>query len=128
MPKVKFTFLDKSTLETDGKNFKKAVSLAVASSKCIKSDIMKVEFLSTGKILFFNDELFYGYAADIVPLDVLVKATECQGLFRNTVKMLTNTKEEIDADSLWVLKDNKLYLYDLDNHVTADPCELFVRI
>jgi acetylglutamate kinase len=125
---IKFVYQDGSILTITDKSFKAAIK-TVLNKEIIKETPIKVMFPSTNKTLYFDKELFASYIADDIEQPELIECTECQGLFRNISKLLTNTHEEIEEKSLWKKSHNKLILVDADEYITSDYVEkLFVEV
>jgi len=125
---IKFVYQDGSILTITDKSFKAAIK-TVLNKEIIEETPIKVFFPSTKKTLYFDKELFTSYISGDIEQPELIECTECQGLFRNISKLLTNTHEEIDEKSLWKKQNNILILVDADEYITSDYVEkLFVEV
>ena len=125
---IQFVYQDGSTLTITDKSFKQAI-IAVLNEEIIKETPIKVVFPSTNKTLYFDKELFASYITGEIDQPELIETTECDGLFRNVSKLLTNTHEEIEPQTLWKKANNKLILIDNDDYITCDYVEtLFVEV
>ena len=125
---IQFVYHDGSILTISDKSFKAAIK-AVLNEEIIKETPLKVVFPATKKTLYFDKELFSSYSNGDIDQPELIECTECDGLFRNISKLLTNTHEEIEEKSLWKKSHNKLILVNADEYITSDYVEkLFVEV
>lgn len=119
---LKFIFQDGSTLEVKDKSFRDAVSFVIQTKVVFDNEPFKIEFSNTAKVLYFNKSVFYAYLADELTESELLELTQCEGLYRNKTKLLTNTNDEIDKGALWMLRNKILYLID-DEDLVQSPFE-----
>ena len=117
--KIKFAYHDGSVLTITNKSFKEAVATAL-NKELFKQTPIKVVFPNTKKILYFDDNLFSSYLQNQIEQPELIQLTQCEGLYRNKVKLLTNTHEDIDPGTLWKRNGNTLQLVSTDDSVTSE--------
>ena len=125
---LKYHYLDGSTLTVTNKSLSVSIQIALRASENTKSEPIKVQFITTGKTLFFDKSKFLDFlAGNISNLD-LIAATQCDGLFRNKVDIQTNN-QTIDAGALWKLCQNKYILIDDDQYIAViAPDDNFVEV
>jgi hypothetical protein len=102
------------------KSFKEAMNLIWVSPAFSDYEPMKVQFTSTGKILYADRQAFLHYLEGKFNLEALIQHTQCDELYRNKRDFLTESAIVIDAGSLWKAKRNELTLIDDDNIYTTD--------
>ena len=125
---LQFVYHDGSTLSITDKSFKQAIR-TVLNEELIKETPIKVLFPNSKKILYFDKQLFTSYIKGDIDQAELIESTQCQGLFRNTTKLLTNTQEEIEPGTLWIKRNNVLSLINDDEYITCDYVDtIFVEV
>ena len=116
---LQFIYHDGSKLSISDKSFKQAIR-TVLNEEIIKETPIKVLFPNSRKTLYFDKQLFTSYIAGEIEQSELIECTQCDGLFRNTSKLLTNTHDEIEPNSLWKKQKNVLILINDDEYITCD--------
>ena len=126
---LKFIFTDGSLLSVTDKSFRDAVAFVVKTKTIFNNEPFKIEFTKTDKVLYFNKNAFYAYLDNELSEPELLELTQCDGLYRNNTKLKTNTEEEIDKGSLWMLRNKFLYLIDDDDLIKSEYLEaLFDKV
>jgi hypothetical protein len=116
---MQFIYTDSSILTITDKSFRAAIK-AVLNEEIIKVQPIKVFFTSTKKILYFDKQHFTSFINGDIDQPEIIELTECNGIYRNKVKLLTNTHEEIDPGTLWKRNGNRLQVISDDDYI---PCE-----
>ena len=110
--KMKFVFLDGSSLELNDKTFREAITKVM--NEHLQKEPLKVVFPTTKKVLYFDMNVFYAYLKEEIDQMELIEKTQCDGLFRNNTMLKTNTEEEIEPQSLWKRHGNSMHLVNDD--------------
>lgn len=101
------------------KTFMEAMILIWKSPAFSDYEPLKIQFDSTGKILYADRQAFLNYINGNVSLEELVQHTQCDELYRNTKEFKVENNLIIDAGSLWKLENKTLTLVDDDNIITT---------
>ena len=113
---IKITFLDSSIMTCKGKSFLEICKLCFVPSFFNRCPL-KMHFLSTDKILYFDWPLFKSYIDGDLSQPDLIAGTQCQGLFRNKVDIELTKHDIIDAGSLFKLNNQTFILIDQERYV-----------
>jgi hypothetical protein len=115
---IKFVFNDSKVISFTNVSFKEAI-IKILKQNVFDQEPLKV-VLPSSKILYFDKQLFTFYINGEIEQPELINLTQCDGLYRNKVKLLTNTHDEIDAGTLWKRHDDRLNMVSMDEYI---PCE-----
>lgn len=125
--KMKFVFLDGSSLELNDKTFREAITKVM--NEHLQKEPLKVVFPTTKKVLYFDMNVFYAYLKEEIDQMELIEKTQCEGLFRNNTEMITNSNDNIDAGALWKKQGHYVYMVNDDEPVRCNYDEkLFFEI
>lgn len=116
---ITFTFQDNSVLTVKEKPFNVAVKTG-CDYMTFENQPIKILFPNTKKVLYFDKEMIFAYLQNELSQIELIEKLQCDGLFRNKNKLLTNTKEEIDPGALWMKRGDELFLVSGDEFVLCD--------
>ena len=84
-----------------------------------------------GKHILYDFGLMESYRRDKIPFSEVMDALCCDGLYRNKTLLKTGAHDEVEKESLWLLRDNEFILVDNDRNVTCpatEPQTLFYKI
>lgn len=82
---------------------------------------------ATEKRLYFNKSFFVDWLAGNIDLPELMAATETDDLVRNN-KAITVSNNDIDKESLWLVKKNVCILADADSYIATQKNDSFTSI
>ena len=116
-PKFKFYYLNGVSLESKSRTLKDAIQFVFEAPDLKNQTPIKMVFESTGKTLYFDDSKFRSFLEDKIELDELIKATECDGLYRNNEAIEITKRDVIDSGFLWKLKNGNYILIDDDRYL-----------
>ena len=113
-PTLKYHFLGGITLETKEKDFFESVQFVQNIPQTATNPPIKLEVVSTGMQLFYDQNKFNAFVAGEISQYQLIAETQCDGLFRNALDIQLSKEESIDSGSLWYLKEGFFILADDD--------------
>jgi hypothetical protein len=115
---VKVFYAKGIRLHIKNRSFKEAMTLVWNSPAFSDYEPLKIQFDTTGKILYADKQAFLHYLKEEIDIATLITQTQCDELYRNT-KDYHADGYIIDAGSLWKLENKTLVLLDDDNVFTT---------
>lgn len=77
---------------------------------------IKIEFLSTGKVLYAHKETFMAFLQKEISMEQLIESTNCDDVYRNNSEILCNDGV-VENGYLWIRQKNKMVLVNNDDYV-----------
>lgn len=105
-------------LSLKDKTFKEAMEMVWLSDIANNQEPLKMIFTSTGKMLYMDKNAFHTYLRGELTMPELVELTEIDELYRNKVDVISVEHIQVDAGSLWKLRQQTLFLVDDDQQAT----------
>lgn len=116
---IRVIFLDGTILEQNHHSLKHMVKFALQIAEQNSIIPLKVIFPSTGKLLYFDDELFKEFTNGKIAQSELIEVTQCDGLYRNKESLRLKSNQIIDEGALWKKDKDKLILIDNDDYIST---------
>jgi hypothetical protein len=110
----------KSLSVTD--TFEGMVAMVLHSEALKEFEPLKITFPGTGKVLYFDRNLFEAFSRGELSYSDLIKQTEIEELYRNWLEIET-TESVIEPGALWKRIGNFLTLVDDDMFVERHVAE-----
>jgi hypothetical protein len=116
-------FVNKSQLELNTQTLRQAIETIFEIQDKIESQAFKLVFPKTLKTLYFDAPLFKQFLNNNISQSELVTRTQCDGLFRNTTKLVLSDQSIIDEGALWMKQGNNLVLADDDEEFISSALD-----
>lgn len=113
---IKIIYVNQAILTITNESLLSAVKFVLNNSTIPMVEPLSLVFVSTGKQLYFDRNLFEAFAREEINQVELIQQTTVTGLYRNKSEIMGISGNHIEADSLWKLQDKKLILIDEDYH------------
>lgn len=118
IPLITVTFLGNKTVVFKNETLKSVAEKLLNDQKFTNLKPLLVKF-STGKQLYFHENLFWCFINEEIGVLELMEQTLCDGLYINTSALLTDDEQTVDVGELWKCNGNKLVLINDDNYITS---------
>lgn len=113
---VKVSYGDGISLTLKNNCFMKSMLIAWGGVIGETQEPIKIEFISTGKVLYAHKETFMAFLQKDISLEQLIESTQCDDVYRNAVSIY-HDGEEVEQGALWIRHKNKMVLVDDDSYV-----------
>lgn len=89
---------------------------------------IKIEFLSTGKVLYAHKETFMAFLQKEISMEQLIESTNCDDVYRNVLPVYYQG-HEVEQGYLWIRHKNKMVMVDDDDFLDIPFVEdYFIRV
>jgi len=105
-------------LSLKDKTFKEAMEIVWLSDIIMHKDPLKMIITSTGKMLYMDKNAHMAFLQGKITMQQLIELTEIDELYRNKVDVISVEHIQVDAGSLWKLRQQTLFLVDDDQQAT----------
>lgn len=113
---VKVSYGDGISLTLKNNCFVKSMLIAWGGVIGETQEPIKIEFTSTGKVLYAHKETFMAFLQKDISLEQLIESTQCDDVYRN-IQEINYLDTIIDSRQLWKKIKNRIFLIDEDNSI-----------
>lgn len=113
---------------TVGKELKEAIRFVLKMTAATGKYPLKMINDSDSACFYFDEELFESFLANNITKEELFGQTLCTGLYRNINDIEVNGHEVIDANSLFMEREDRLILVDKDDYKAFIKDDNFEKI
>lgn len=113
---IKVYYGEGISLTLKGNSFIKSMLIAWGGVIGETQEPIKIEFLSTGKVLYAHKETFMAFLQKEISMEQLIESTNCDDVYRNNSEILCNDGV-VENGYLWIRQKNKMVLVNNDDYV-----------
>lgn len=113
---IKVYYGEGISLTLKGNSFIKSMLIAWGGVIGETQEPIKIEFLSTGKVLYAHKETFMAFLQKEISMEQLIESTNCDDVYRNNSEILCNDGV-FENGYLWIRQKNKMVLVNNDDYV-----------
>lgn len=113
---IKVYYGEGISLTLKGNSFIKSMLIAWGGVIGETQEPIKIEFLSTGKVLYAHKETFMAFLQKEISMEQLIESTNCDNVYRNVLPIYYQGNE-VEQGYLWIRYQNKMILIDDDDHI-----------
>lgn len=111
---IKVYYGEGISLTLKGNSFIKSMLIAWGGVIGETQEPIKIEFLSTGKVLYAHKETFMAFLQKEISMEQLIESTNCDDVYRNNQEIVYEYLI-IDPGQLWLRHKNKMVLVNDDD-------------
>lgn len=113
---VKVYYGEGISLTLNGNSFIKSMLIAWGGVIGETQEPIKIEFLSTGKLLYAHKETFMAFLQKEISMEQLIESTNCDDVYRNVLPIYCQGNE-VEQGYLWIRHENQMVLVDDDDYI-----------